>query len=942
MTSIFGPARRWIARTQVERALRDCDAVGPDAAIEGRPTVLNGGFISVGARFRLASSPVPSHLVTQHGGRIEIGHDVTIAHGAAIASHARITIGDGTRIGPFCVVMDTDFHVAGDAAAKHATSPVSIGRNVRIGSHVTILRGTVIGDGVTVESGSVVNGVTASNRRIGGVPARVLASSCERIARATDVAKAIPGVVMRALGLDTEPPLDAGRDQIPQWDSLGTLKLVLAIEEAFGVELDARELLHLRSIGSLVPIIEHARASGGSDVAPRRKAITFHAPRIRRVDPVFVPDPKAIEASSFTAFTRFVESRTGETFATADAFHAFSVERFREFWALFVEWSALPIAGEIAPVCIGDACETAVFFPSLRLNYAASLLREISPGDDDAPAITACNESGAVVRLTRGELRLRVLAVAHALRSRGITRGDRVVAIAANDADAVVACLACAAIGATWSSVSPELGVESILARFEQLSPKAIFHRTSYLDQGKRVDVASRVAAVLAGLPTLSLAIGLGERSYDARVAPRCASTTLDSLIAEGEAGRPALGDLELFPFNHPLFVMFSSGTTGRPKCIVHGAGGTLLEHHKEHRLHGDLKPSDKLYFHTTCAWMMWNWLISALSVGAEIVVYEGSVSYPEIESLWQLVARERVTVFGTSPAFLQFTATAGIAPNERCDLSRLRALMSTGSILPDTAFEWVHDHVAPVAVQSISGGTDIIGCFLLGHPALPVYAGELQSKSLGLDVRALGGTSATDGIGELVCANPFPSRPLGLYGDATGERFNATYFAQNKGYWTHGDRFEWTARGTGRIHGRSDGVMNIRGIRIGPAEIYAALADIEEIAESMAIEQRDAGEPGGSRLVLLVVLRDGKRLDAVLVARIRDVLASRCSRAHVPGLVLEAFDLPVTHNGKRAERAARDALNGDPVANIEALRNPECIEAIRSALTSSMLARAS
>ncbi len=936
--SLLGSARRWFDQTRAEHALRSCDRVGASPVVDGGPTVVNEGRITLGDRFRLASRPVPSHLASLPGGELEIGHDVTIAHGAAIATQERIVIGDGTRIGPFCVVMDTDFHVAGDATARHATSPVVIGKNVRIGSHVTILRGTVLGDGVRVESGSVVNGVTPPNARIGGVPARTLAAAAERVAAAMDVGKALPRVVMRALGLESAPSLDDGRETIPQWDSLGNLKLVLAIEDAFDVGI-THDLLHTTTLRGMIPIIDRARRTGigAPSRSVRQRAIAFHSPRARNSEPVFVPAPETIARAQITAFTRFVEERTRALLPTPEALHAFSVDRFREFWSLFVEWSGLPVEGSREPVCVGDACETAVFFPDLRLNFAACLLRPIGAGneraDDDAKAITACDESGEVTRLTRGELRRRVLSAAAALRQRGVVAGNRVVAIAANDADAVVACLASAAIGATWSSVSPELGAESILARFEQLSPKVLFYRAGYLDSGKRVDIAPRVASILAGLPTAAIAVALGPKAPSIAPADRSvAHTTLRELVDEGASGAGSLADLPLFPFNHPLFVLFSSGTTGKPKCIMHGAGGTLLEHQKEHRLHGDLRPEDKLYFHTTCAWMMWNWLVSALGVGAEIVVYEGAVSYPEIDSLWRLAAQEKVTVLGTSPAFLQFTASAALAPNERCDLSSLRAVLSTGSILPDTAFEWIRDHVANVPVQSISGGTDILGCFLLGHPALSVYAGELQSKSLGLDVRPLGATPS-EPIGELVCANPFPSRPIGLYGDASGEKFHATYFAQNPGYWTHGDRFEWTARGTGRIHGRSDGVMNIRGIRIGPAEIYAALADVEEVVEAMAVEQREPSEPGGTRLVILAVLREGRRLDAPLLAKIRDTLATRCSRAHVPGLVLRATELPVTHNGKRAERAARDAVNGDPVGNLEALRNPQCIDAIREAL---------
>jgi acetoacetyl-CoA synthetase len=334
---------------------------------------------------------------------------------------------------------------------------------------------------------------------------------------------------------------------------------------------------------------------------------------------------------------------------------------------------------------------------------------------------------------------------------------------------------------------------------------------------------------------------------------------------------------------------------------------------------------------------MMWNWQISALAVGAEIVLYDGAVSYPDTDALWQLVARERVTMFGTSPAFLQFTQTAGLVPRTRVDLSHLRAMFSTGAVLPDTAFDWVRSDVADVPVQSISGGTDIIGCFVLGHPNLPVYAGESQSKSLAMDVRAQGATAESP-IGELVCANPFPSRPLGFYGDPDGKRFHDAYFAQNAGLWTHGDRFEWTTRGSGRIHGRSDGVMNVRGVRIGPAEIYSALAAVEGLRESMAVEYRTTELGFDGRILLLVVLEQGRTLDATLAATLRDAIAARCSAAHVPDAIIQVSDVPQTHNGKRAERAARDAANDRPVANLQALKNPACLDEVRSRLAAGPL----
>ncbi len=652
-----------------------------------------------------------------------------------------------------------------------------------------------------------------------------------------------------------------------------------------------------------------------------------------------MPTHDAIAATQMSAFIAYCARETGLSFANADAFHAFSVEQLRTFWSLFLAWSALPTGGHAAPVCVGEEIETAVFFPDLHVNYTQCLLRALPAASDDAVAITACNERGDRAEVTRAELRRRVLAAASGLRALGISPGDRVVAIASNTVETIVACLAAVALGATWSSIAPDVGAPAVLARFAPLEPKALFFHGAYLEGGERRDVTERIARVAEGLPSLAHAVALRD---DPR--PRFHGPTplaVSSLAALGSAPSDApltLADLPLFPWNHPLFILFSSGTTGRPKCLVHGAGGTLLEHHKEHRLHSDLSPKDKLYFHTTCSWMMWNWLVSAIAVGSEIVLYEGSITHPEPDALFRLIARERVTVFGTSPAFLQYSRDAGIVPRERYDLEALRAIQSTGSVLRDALFEWVASDVKALPVQSISGGTDILGCFLLGNPNLPVYAGEIQSKSLGLDVRALaadhGGAMGECTLGELVCANPFPSRPIGIYGDASGDRFHATYFAQNPGYWTHGDLLEATPRGTFRIHGRTDGVLNVRGVRIGPAEIYGALEAIDAIAECMAVEQRAPLEPGGSRLVLLVVLRKGVSLDKGLILRIRRELSERCSPAHVPAVVAQVAELPVTHNGKRAERAARDALNGEIVANLDSLKNPNCLDALRTDLS--------
>ncbi|WP_345817024.1 acetoacetate--CoA ligase (plasmid) [Paraburkholderia sp. PREW-6R] len=641
-------------------------------------------------------------------------------------------------------------------------------------------------------------------------------------------------------------------------------------------------------------------------------------------------------ATQMSAFAAALETHTGLHLADYARLHEFSTRDYRTFWNFFVDWcNVCELAGSPEPVCVGDECEHACFFPALELNYADCLL-SLDVADAHAAALSECHADAPRLRMTRGELRDRVARLACSLERLGLRSGDRVTMVARNDAQAIISALAVVALGATLSTAAPEMAAEAVLDRFQQLSPRLLFAHTAPRAFDTGPARATSTARVAAALPSLEGIISLDDGPLPADMTLPIYS--LATLISESESDKFVW---RRFPFNHPLFIMFSSGTTGKPKCIVHGAGGTLIEHLKEHRLHTDLRAGDTLYFQTSCAWMMWNWQLSALASGVEIVTYDGPLA--TVDTLWRIAAEESANVFGTSPAYLKMCEQARLEPARQFDLSALRAILSTGAVLYDSQYDWVNEHVGPMPLQSISGGTDIIGCFVLGNPDLPVYKGAAQCKSLGLDVQAWTNGAPASGVGHLVCTNPFPSRPLGFFGDAEGARFHAAYFAANPGVWTHGDLIEFPAEGGARMHGRADGMLNVGGVKVGPAEIYRILNEIPGIQDAMIVDpgvtvSSSAAARNGNgatpvlrerRFVLLLVLQTGVAFSGALLAQIRRDLVRRASAAHVPGLILAVDALPTTHSGKPSETAARDAINGVPVRNAGALRNPECLETI-------------
>ncbi|HEX4050643.1 MAG TPA: acetoacetate--CoA ligase [Steroidobacteraceae bacterium] len=635
-----------------------------------------------------------------------------------------------------------------------------------------------------------------------------------------------------------------------------------------------------------------------------------------------MPTPEAIEATQLSAFIRHCEAAHARRFAEYGDFERWSIEEASKFWTSLLQWSGLRYEGALSPAITDERCEHAHFFPNLRLNYVENLLAA-GEAHGSRTALTAVHWDGSVQRWPFSALCEQVAALSAAFQDLGLQPGDPVVLLAHNSAPAVMAALALAALGCSVATAAPDLGAATLLARLAQIAPVLLLTDLSANAAGLMEQRRQRLVELAQALDSLRAVVLLDE---GAESLPPLNLPVLSSreLIAQ-HAQRP-LRNWPRLPFNHPLFILFTSGTTGMPKCLVHGAGGTLLEHVKEHRLHCDMSSRDRLFFHTSTGWMMWHWQLSALASGAELVLYDGPIS--SAASLWRIVADQQVTVFGTSAAYLQLCEHNDAHAIKGLDFGALRAVLSTGSILHPAEQDWVCTHVKVLPVQSISGGTDIIGCFVLGNPNLPAYSAECQCRSLGMDVRAW--VPASSGVGELICMNPFPSRPLGILNDPLGEAFHGSYFARHAGCWTHGDLIEFTAWGTAVIHGRTDSVLNVCGVRIGPAEIYRILSDVAEICDCMAVEQHVPGEVGGSRLVLLIVLREDCQLTDELTRRIKQELQAHGSAAHVPSVILPVSELPTTYSGKRSERSARDALNGIESVNAQALRNPQSLEALR------------
>ncbi|MBS3648443.1 acetoacetate--CoA ligase [Pseudaminobacter sp. 19-2017] len=640
--------------------------------------------------------------------------------------------------------------------------------------------------------------------------------------------------------------------------------------------------------------------------------------------PLWTPDAERIARAPVTAFRRRAEQKAGRSLPSYADLHRWSIEDREAFWSLL--WDFCEVRGEKgARVLVdGDRMPGASFFPDARLNFAENLLRQQGGGD----ALVFQGEDKVARRLSWDDLHALVSRLQQLFRSLGVKAGDRVAGMMPNMPEAVAATLAASSIGAVWSSCSPDFGEQGVLDRFGQIEPVVLIAPDGYWYNGKALDFRAKVAAVAAKLPSLRKVLVVDYLgAADAAAAEIPGGVSLHSALAEFDT-RPV--EFDSLPFSHPLFILYSSGTTGVPKCIVHSAGGTLLQHLKEHRLQAGIEDGDHLFYFTTCGWMMWNWLVSGLASGATLLLYDGSPFYPDGNVLFDFADREGMTHFGTSAKFIDSVRKAGLRPIETHDLSTVRTISSTGSPLSPECFRFVYEGIkSDVHLASISGGTDIVSCFVLGVPTEPVWIGEIQGPGLGMAVEVWDeeGKPVRREKGELVCTKAFPSMPVGFWNDPNGRKYHAAYFDRFPNIWCHGDFAEWTEHGGIVIYGRSDATLNPGGVRIGTAEIYNQVEQMPEILEALCVGQDFDGDV---RVVLFVRLAPGVALDDDLEKRIRTKIRTGASPRHVPARIVAVTDIPRTKSGKITELAVREVIHGRPVKNKEALANPEALDLYR------------
>ncbi|MBS1262807.1 MAG: Acetyl-coenzyme A synthetase [Calditrichaeota bacterium] len=636
------------------------------------------------------------------------------------------------------------------------------------------------------------------------------------------------------------------------------------------------------------------------------------------------PDPDRVAQANMTAFRKHVNNRHGLDLADYKQLYDWSVNEPAEFWHDVAEYAGVifrrPPDRMFTP---GPTMRESRFFTGATLNFAENLLRR----RDDHSAIVFRNEAGHRAQWSYHELYGEVSRVAQGLRGLGVESGDRVAGFLPNMPHTVIAMLATSALGAIWSSCSPDFGVRGVLDRFGQIEPKVLLTADGYFYNGKQIDSLHRAHDFLAELDSVERVIVVPHVSERPDLAELEGAVAYEQFVS---GHRPREIEFAELPFDHPLYIMYSSGTTGLPKSIVHGQGRTLVQHVKELALHTDLGPGDTILYFTTCGWMMWNWLVSSLVLGATVVLYDGAPFHPDGHTLWSVAEEEGITVFGTSAKYLSAVEKAGVRPGDEHDLSELKSVLSTGSPLMPEQYDWVYDAVKrDLQLSSISGGTDIVSCFALGNPVAPVYRGELQARGLGMAVHVFDdeGNPVRGERGELVCTEPFPAMPVSFWNDPDGERYRRAYFDRFEDVWTHGDFAILTEHDGLIILGRSDAVLNPGGVRIGTAEIYRIVENMDEVVEAICVGQDWEGDV---RVVLFLRLRDGVVLEDELRGRIRDEIRAEATPRHVPAKIIQVADIPRTISGKITELAVRDIVHGREVENRDALANPDALDLYR------------
>ena len=641
-------------------------------------------------------------------------------------------------------------------------------------------------------------------------------------------------------------------------------------------------------------------------------------------EPLWQPSRDRVANANLNRFIDAVADEWGFQAADFEALHLWSVDEKEKFWQSVWSFTGV-IAETMGSVVLADgaAMPGAKWFPEAKLNFAENLLRR----RDDEAAIMFRGENRVHRTMSRNELYDLTSRIAQALVADGVESGDRVAGYLPNIPEAVAAMLAASSLGAIWSSCSPDFGTTGILDRFGQIEPAVLFIADGYFYNGSWIDTVSRASEAVEQLPSIRREIVISYCGNTSTTGDLPHGTTLDDFVAPFA---PREIPFEQLPFDHPLYILYSSGTTGPPKCIVHGQGGTLLQHLKEQRLQTDVKPSDRVFYFTTLGWMMWNWLVSMLASEATILLYDGAPFHPGPEAVFDFAQETRMTHFGTSAKYIDAIKKSGIEPIKTHDLDDLRVMMSTGSPLVAESYDFVYDNIKrDFSLTSMSGGTDIVSCFVLGNPIGSVWRGEIQAPGLGMDIHVYNdsGRTVIGEKGELVCARPFPSMPVRFWNDADGTKYRSAYFERFPGIWCHGDYAEITEHGGMIIYGRSDAVLNPGGVRIGTAEIYRQVEQMDEVEEGLAVGQEWQGD---TRIVLFVRLRDGIELDDDLIDRIRKRIRTNCSPRHVPGRVIQVVDIPRTKSGKIVELAVREVIHGREVKNVDALANPSALGLFR------------